>query len=335
MSKGELKEKILELLANFQGESIPQSYIHRSISASKSRVSEILYELEREGLIKRKQIGRSKFIYAYTGIKEKAHEKDEMRMTIGIVYSSEYLFLGYFLKKMNEMKRKVNVKVFSDGLEALDALVHGRIDLAISPFIGQLIFSTIYESYKILPRGMGRGYEILYLDGGNKVHSSKLSTMDYIRSLSIKNGIIDAENTVYYSSPDELLYMAKKEKGYVITWHPLYKKVESMGFKVVKDAGIMENELCCSLAISNIVAESVREKITWMYRESLEAYSKDRSRYLELYSIITGIDIDLIKDAMYVYEPFNGDSMKATEEVLDIISPSVPDKSVYLKSIIR
>ncbi|MEM1606243.1 MAG: hypothetical protein QXW41_08380 [Fervidicoccaceae archaeon] len=42
-----LRDRILELLSSFQGERIPQSYIHRALGASKSRVSEILSELER------------------------------------------------------------------------------------------------------------------------------------------------------------------------------------------------------------------------------------------------------------------------------------------------
>ncbi|MGC8678938.1 MAG: DUF7343 domain-containing protein, partial [Fervidicoccaceae archaeon] len=70
MTEKELRDRIIELLSTIQGNAVPQSFIHKSLTASKSRVSEILAELEREGLIRRRQVGRSKIVYVPSGISE-------------------------------------------------------------------------------------------------------------------------------------------------------------------------------------------------------------------------------------------------------------------------
>jgi predicted transcriptional regulator len=70
MSSG-IRDRIIEILREHQGSHIPQAYIHRALGVSKSRVSEILSELEREGLISRISIGRSKVIYIYPGLSER------------------------------------------------------------------------------------------------------------------------------------------------------------------------------------------------------------------------------------------------------------------------
>lgn len=52
-----VREKLLEALRMSAGELVPQSYLHKSLKISRSRVSEILDELEREGLISRVKVG--------------------------------------------------------------------------------------------------------------------------------------------------------------------------------------------------------------------------------------------------------------------------------------
>lgn len=333
MTAKELRDRIISLLSGLQGDAIPQSFLHRSLSASKSRVSEVLSELEKEGLIKRKQVGRSKIIYVQEGISERRSEEREKKITIGIVYSSEYLFLFHFLERLKEEGIEAEVKVFSEGIEAIDALGHGKIEISISPLVGQVIMYPIYESYSIVAKGMGRGYRILWKEGGEKVFSSKLSTMDYIRSIALKRKIIEGGKTLYYRSSEELIKEARKEKGYVVTWHPIYKKLEEIGFKEVETEGLIENELCCSLGISNVLKKETREKIFTSYMKSLEDYEKSKEKYLDAYSLITGIDVVFLKDAVKEYKLFEGESRSVLSELLNNLSPAVPHVSIFQKAI--
>jgi len=335
MSRSELRRRVVELLSAFQGSSIPQSHIHRSIDASKSRISEILAELEKEGLIRRNRIGRSNIVQVLPGIREREERALKKNLKLGIVFSSEYLFLGHFLKKMREASYNVEVAVYRNSVEAVDDLVHGKIDLSISPFVGQLLLYPAYESYKILPLGMGRGYRVVQVGEGETVYSSKLSTMDYIRGALLRKRAIEASETRYYSSPDELFQKPREKRGYIVTWHPVYKKFEEMGYKAVDVGKVMENELCCSLAISNVLGEEGREEIARIYRESLYDYVKIRGRFLEAYSAIVGIDLPLLKDALNEYEVFEGDGPRAAEEVLANVSTRVPHKTAFLSGLLK
>ncbi len=333
MTEKELRDRIIELLSTIQGNAVPQSFIHKSLTASKSRVSEILAELEREGLIRRRQVGRSKIVYVPSGISEIERSGEKKKISLGIVYSSEYLFLGYFLKRLKEAGLEIEVKVFSDGIEATDSLAHGSIDLSISPFVGQLLMFPLFESYTIIAKGMGKGYNIMYKEGGEAVHSSKMSTMDYIRSVALKRGIIYSDTISYYSSIDELLRKAHEKKGYVVTWHPIFRFLEKMGFRRIDFEGIVKNELCCSLGISNILGNKMKDKIAELYVKSLEDYLGKKDKYIETYSAITGIEVPLLKDAIKEYEVFEGEGRNAAIEVLENISTSIPHKSEFLKAL--
>ncbi|MEM1858107.1 MAG: MarR family transcriptional regulator, partial [Desulfurococcaceae archaeon] len=97
--KSRVRERVIELLSEFEGKYIPQSYIHRSLKVSKSRVSEVLRELEKEGLIQRVSVGRVNIVHIMPGAFRGAIERAKAReLKLGIVYSSEYLFLGFFVK---------------------------------------------------------------------------------------------------------------------------------------------------------------------------------------------------------------------------------------------
>jgi len=151
----------------------------------------------------------------------------------------------------------------------------------------------------------------------------------------LRKRAIEASETRYYSSPDELFQKPREKRGYIVTWHPVYKKFEEMGYKAVDVGKVMENELCCSLAISNVLGEEGREEIARIYRESLYDYVKTRGRFLEAYSAIVGIDLPLLKDALNEYEVFEGDGPRAAEEVLANVSTRVPHKTAFLSGLLK
>ncbi|MEM1628541.1 MAG: MarR family transcriptional regulator [Desulfurococcaceae archaeon] len=325
-----LRDRILELLSSFQGERIPQSYIHRALGASKSRVSEILSELERDGLIKRYKIGRTSFIHVYKGIKERENIIGPRTLRIGIVYSSEYLFLGFLSKKFRDNGLDPRVIVYDDGLDVIKAIAHGEIDLGLSPLVGQLYLYPVYRSYRILARGMSGGFKALYREGLDVVYSTRLSTMDYVRYTLSKDNVIGYSKTMYYSSPSQLLNKALKTGGYVITWHPLYRVLVEKEFREIE---VYENNalngVCCSLAVSNIVPPSLRSSVVELYENALSDYSKNPDKFLEYYSAITGINTSVLKTAINDYKVSQSDQNMYINEILSMFTAKVLDKDIY------
>lgn len=328
-----LREKLIELLSEMEGREVPQSYLHRALGASKSRISEILSELEREGLLERRSVGRSKLIYVREGAFKRAEGAKRRAIRIGIVYSSEYAFLGYFRERLRELGLELEVKVYGDGLEVVDALGRGLIDLGLSPLVGQLYMYPVYRSYKIIAGGMGGGYRILYREGEDVVYSSLLSTMDYVRYSSAKSGIIPTSNTRYYHSPEELLIMAAKGGGYVVTWNPLYKQLVKKGFRVVHEPDKADLHVCCSLAAANHLPRELVYALRDAYVRSLQDYERDPERYVEYYSVVTGIPAVIVKGVIDDYSPRLEISAKYVNDILSGAPFSVPEKRVYLEGL--
>lgn len=328
-----VKERIIRLLKSVQGKPIPQSYVYRAVNASKSRVSEVLSELEKEGLIYRYSIGRSKIIYVNeSALTEKREEPSSTTRTLklGIVYSSEYLFLGYFVKNLLRYGINVEVVVFGDGLEATKMLANGGIDLALSPLVGQLYLYPTYRTYRIVLNGLYGGFRVLYKPGESAVYSSMISTMDYIRYYIVKNKLIDARETRYFRNKSDVRALARKG-GYFVLWHPLYKELENAGFKPVLGPEDVQVNFCCTLAISNTVGEKLFKIVKKVYSESIAKYTKNPERYIEYYSAIVGINSSLLKSATKEYRPLESGS-RIINKVVESKLLGVPSESAYLEA---
>lgn len=323
-----IKERILRFLAEVQGQYIPQSTLHKAIHASKSRVSEVLSDLERNGLITRLRVGSSKIIFVKPGIRETEYIRTGKVIRLGIVYSSEYLYLGGFAKRLRNHGFDLEIMVFKDSLEATRALATGSIDLALSPLISQLYLLPAYRTYRIITRGLKGGYRVLYRPGDNTVYSSMISTMDYLRHVVTSRKMIEAEKTIYYHGSEELKQYMKRG-GFFITWHPLFKELEKQGYNELYGPEELDIGFCCSLGISNSLGKRIVEFVKKAYHESLEEYERTPDRYLEYYSLITGIPLDLLKDAVKEYSVSEHDKVKIIDEVFTTWSQNIPSRAVY------
>ncbi len=322
-----IKRRVLEFLKNYQGLYIPQSHIHRALGVSKSRVSEILREFELEGLITRLVIGKSKVVYVKPGLSEKYMETQQRTLRIGIVYSSEYLFLGSLVKRLARREFNVNILVYRDGLRLTKALAEGEVHLAFSPLTGQLYLYPIYKTYRVVLRGLREGFRVLYKEGSSVVYSSMISTMDYVRQRVLSKGLIDASSTVYYSDPSTLLL--RVNGGYVVTWHPVYLELEKRGFRVLYTPSDLDVEFCCTLGLSNTLSSRERAIVKKAYYEALEEYSRSPDKYLDYYSAVTGIDISTLKSAVREYKVTDELGVEVISKVLSSYAPSIPSREVY------
>jgi predicted transcriptional regulator len=333
MSSG-LRERIIELLREHQGSHIPQAYIHRALGVSKSRVSEILSELEREGLISRTSIGRSKVIYVHPGISEKTTGVVRKNLRLGIVYSSEYLYLPWFIKKLAIRGYRVEVVVFRDGLKATRALAEGVVDLALSPLPGQLYMYPLYRTYKLILAGVRGGFRVVYLGDSGPIYSSMISTMDYARHRAVGLKMVDADRTIYYGDPGELLRL-KKSRGYIVTWHPVYYDLERRGFKSIYRPEDLDVQFCCTLGVSNTVDDRSRGVIQRDFQSALSSYEKTPERGLEYYASITGIDIAILKTAVSEYSVVDGLSSSIVDELTSSFATLVPVRDVYRSALLE
>ncbi len=326
----DLRRALLELLSSMQGKEVPQSYLHRALNASKSRISEILSELEKEGLIERRVIGRSKIVYVKEGLAEAPIARSPRVLRLGIVYSSEYLFLGYFASRMNEKGYRVEIRVYRDGLEATRSLAEGRIELALSPLVGQLYMYPLYRSYRVIAGGMTGGFKILGPSGESPsatlVYSSRLSTMDYVRSEYVeKAGLEGSVKTMYFKNPEAVA----NAKGYVVIWHPFYRILEEKGLRDLTGKAGIEVGNCCTLAASNTLSDEVIALVRDAYMASISEYSRNPYRFLEYYSAVTGIPVSILREAVSAYKPSPYIDGETVRRIVAKLGRSVPDQALY------
>lgn len=328
--KTNLKTRVIELLKNYQGSYIPQSYIHRALKASKSRVSEILRELELEGLISRVLIGKTKIVYVYPQYEELDTETTR-KLKLGIVYSSEYLFLGGFVKRLRDKGIEVEVLVYRDGLEATMALARGAIDLALSPLIGQLYVYPAYRTYRVVLSGLRGGFRVLCSRTRREIYSSIISTMDYVRYYVVSSNLVDASRTIYYRDPDQLS-QAIKRGGYVVTWHPVYLDLERRGLKTMYTWRDLDLEFCCTLGVSSTVGRKTSVLVKNAYENSIEEFKKNPEKGIEYYASLTGIETSILKSAINEYQVSEDLGLKTMDNITKAFTFNVPSRSVFYEA---
>ncbi len=324
---GSLRERVWELLSGYQGSRVPQSFIHRALGASKSRVSEILAELERQGLIAREVVGRSKVVYVYPGFSERAREPAGRVLRLGLVYSSEYLFLGGFVKRLESRGVRVEVVVFRDGLRATRALAEGAVDMALSPLPGQLYLYPAYRTFRVVPAGVRGGFRVMASGRPGPVYSSMISTMDYARGVAVSRGLLEAEGTAYFDDPSQVSSRPPR-RGFVVAWHPVYLELAGRGFKPVLGPDDLGVEFCCTLGVSNSLGGRLAAVAARAYREAVEEYGRQPDKWLEYYSALTGIELGALKNAAGEYRPAELDE-KAVAGVARAVTPSIPAPAAH------
>lgn len=336
--RSRVREKVLEALRARAGELIPQSYLHKSLETSRSRVSEILSELEREGLVTRVRVGSQYLVKLLDFSSEPASKLKILR--VGIVWSSEYPFLSLFAKKVKEeLNTLIKISVFASSTQATKALVLGDLELALSPTITQLHFYSAFKNFKIIGGGAYGGSKVLVKDSVNTytAYSSELSTMDLVRSLTMKEGIIPADTpTKYFRSPEEILKAAYTGVAkYAVVWHPIYRRLEEIGYREVLRSEELGVTYCCTLAASNVVPRETRRALSRIYRESLEEYMKAPEKWVEWYALQVGIPRDTIVDGLREYKVNSSLSKAELYRYASRIPVEVPSISAILDEVLE
>ncbi len=328
-----VKYEILKLLSEHP-EGVLQSRIHKVLKISKSRVSEVLHELELQGMIARIKIGNQYLIKPKVITRKSGREK---LIKLGIIWSSEYVFIAPFIKMVEELLNYgVEVVIYPNALVATWALVRNELDLALTPLITQLYAFALTKSLRIIGGGAYGGALIMYNPNSlrNIVISSELSTMDLCRSIAIKEGIIEASDTEYFSNPYDVSSLTVKENvKYVIAWHPLTDELLNLGLKAMASCSDLDINYCCTLAASASMDYDLMMKLSQIYLRALEVYSDEPRKWINWYSIKVGINPEVLARGISYYGLNPYIDKKTLSRLISRAQISMPDPSSLLKAI--
>ncbi|AEE94156.1 MULTISPECIES: DUF7343 domain-containing protein [Acidianus] len=272
------RDRILSILK--ERGSLPQTELVKISGMSKSRVSEILNELEKEGIIFRKQLVGKNLIVSLNETKF---------LRLGIINAAEYPFIIPFIKKLREKGIEVEVKIYDNGLQVTKDLVLGKIDMGFSPVISQIIFSKIFD-IKIIAGGAKGGAGIV--GESCNIGSTVMSSMETWTLAEVKNA-----NIIPFNSPQELVknFETKKVPAIAI-WEPYLSILESKGHKVTH---VFEPNHCCTLAIRSSLEDE--EKIKEIYEDAFSWFLSSKDRWISDYSNLLGEDYNIMKKASERY----------------------------------
>ncbi|MCY0873972.1 MAG: MarR family transcriptional regulator [Acidianus infernus] len=272
------RDRILSILK--ERGSLPQTELVKLSGMSKSRVSEILNELEKEGIIFRKQLVGKNLIVSLNKTKF---------LRLGIINAAEYPFIIPFIKKLREKGVEVEVKIYDNGLQVTKDLVLGKIDMGFSPVISQIIFSKIFD-IKIIAGGAKGGAGIV--GESCNIGSTVMSSMETWTLAEVRNA-----NIIPFNSPQELVKNFETRKVPAIAiWEPYLSILESKGHKVTH---IFEPNHCCTLAIRSSLEDE--EKIKEIYEDAFSWFLSSKDRWISDYSNLLGEDYNIMKKASERY----------------------------------
>lgn len=236
-----VEERILKLLDEVREDGILQSEIPRALNLSKSTVSEILTNFEAKRLVVRKSISARAYRvwkaehlpFPFQGI-----------LRLGILKSSEY---AYLIKAAVE--KSVLIKLFNDPLALTRSLSQGRVDIAASPLLTQVIMGVLMKNFLIKRIVAKNGSGVVF--SGSKVGvfgTTEISTMDRnLRKFISERGV----GIRYFSSPQSMIESLRRgEIEGIAIWEPYLTMLREEGFEAIFFDDILGDFICCSLAVN-------------------------------------------------------------------------------------
>lgn len=269
------KDLVIKILA--ERGSLLQSELVKLTGLSKSRVSEILSELEREGFIDKRVIaGKNLEISLRRSIR------------IGIIKAAEYPFIVPFYKRLKDAGFIPKIVVYNNGVELTKDLALGKLDIGFSPVITQLIFSKAFP-IKIVAGGAKGGAGVI--GEGCRVGSTVMSSMEVWTLSEMKDAQI-----VPFNSPEEMIRALRERKVRSIAiWEPFFSSLKVEGFKV---SHVFEPMHCCTMGVREGLDD---EKIKRIYEESFTWFTESKDRWIPDYANLLGEDYNVMSRAVQSY----------------------------------
>ncbi|WP_338600261.1 MarR family transcriptional regulator [Sulfolobus tengchongensis] len=273
------KDKVVSILK--EKGPIPQTELIKLAGLSKSRLSEVLSELEKEGIIRRRRI---------LGKNLEVSLSQERFLRLGIIRAAEYPFIIPFIKNLERKGYIVSVKIYDNGIDVTRDLVEGKLDLGLSPIITQLTFSAIFGNIRIIAGGAKGGGGIVG-KACNRIASTVMSSMEIWAFNEFKN----VDIVPSYSPYQMIEYLEKGTVNGIAIWEPFLTFLERKGHRVHRFAPLH----CCTLAVKEGLDW---EKIKKIYEESFSWFKSSMDRWISDYSNLLDVDYNILKEASKNYE---------------------------------
>ena len=197
-----LRDKVLDLLFE---EELTQKELTSRLNSSRSRISEVLSRLEKQGFIVRRRISERTVVVSLN------HEKT---LRVGILRSTEYV---HVVSALHELGKKIpfRLRVYDNSLEALKELMTGTEDIIASPLISGYFFFLIDKNIRPVAGIAKGGAGLIKRKNHGKIGTTPLSRMDKDSREFAGYG------QVYFKSIEDILRAYKKgEIDAAQIWEP-------------------------------------------------------------------------------------------------------------------
>lgn len=323
-----VRDKILEILSETY--QTHQAQLVKASGFSKSRVSEVLSKLEKDGLITRSKIGRNSLIQLRT-----VPKKSRKQIKIGFTRAAEYPYLVPLRKLLRQSSLNVEFLIRQNGIDVMMDLLFSRIDVAIAPLLTQFIFYTIGAPLKILaPAGSGGSSLISskISDAEGTLVTTKLSTMELLARLCLNNCLFYSKKIFYADSPETMIEMIKRGKvNATCIWEPYATQLENQGYKRQLRYSEIGEHLCCVISVRSDIEEGKVDFLKSKILASVETFEKNPYLYIEPYSVLTGYEGKVISRCIREYTYPNSIDTCKLERQLTQAGLSVPEPSSILQ----
>ncbi len=237
---------------------------------SKSHLSETLKVLESNKQIVRKKEGNL-LLHVWSSDFFPGHQEDLFR--VGILRSTEYIpYLLSLTGILSQRGIKLRIRVFDSSIDILKSLLLGSLEVALAPFLTQLIYASLNPQVRFL-HAIASGGSAIYqnrISTSRVCMGSEISTM----SLLIKKFLTHNEEIQYlpYRSPREgIRSIVEGRAGYVALWEPycqILSKEENIS--PILQYGDMLGETPCCIASTTTESREIHGQIL---EEARQEYS--------------------------------------------------------------
>lgn len=292
---------IVEALKEARGE-LTQSELSAMTGLAQSTVSEGVRELERRGLARRRVRGKLRLVQ----LASKRRADGLREVNLGLIKASEYPFVAPFAKHLSRKGVRLNIIVYENGLNATFDLAIGRLDLALTPFVTQLLCYSLAEAIHVIGGGAGGGAFILEnpKTSEESYASTRASSMELCMLMFSPEGHF--EKAIYFRSGEEALRKAlRDEVKYVALWEPYASMGIARGLKPVASGLELGLRHCCTLAANDNLDEKLTKTLAEEYGRAIDSFLRDPKIWLGWYSAQVGIPADDLGSSLksYVYDP--------------------------------
>jgi len=281
-----------------------QADLVRASGLSKARVSEVLAQLTRQGLIGREVRGRNVKVYLRSREGLEARPKE---LRLGLVRAAEYPYIVPLMKLLKQEGFTVQLRVYDNGIDVMQDLSSHRLQLAIAPLLTFFTFYSLGAALVALaPAGAGGASVILDpRRRGQPLRAActRLSTMEMLLATSVNHGVLPKLRALSYcSGPQELMRLLEAGRVDAVSiWEPYASSLVGRGYvREVRYSELAEH-VCCLLGASQLLDEQLLERVSYLYARALDDYAAEPGRYHAPYSALVGLDAKAVEVSLEEY----------------------------------